>query len=72
MATPKKKVEVVAERTEICRECRFADIKRGDGLRCFRFPPVFVYDYQTGTSSAQNPEVNPDHWCGEFKAPLNS
>jgi hypothetical protein len=35
-------------------------------------PPVFVYDYQTGVSTPQNVEVNPDHWCGQFKAPLNS
>jgi hypothetical protein len=67
----RKKVEV-AESTEICRECRFAHLKRSDGLRCRRFPPVFVYDYQTGISTPQHPETNPDDWCGEFRGHLSS
>ena len=67
-----RKPKASEERTEICRECRFSHIERGDGLRCRLMPPVFVYDYQTGVSTPQNVEVNPDHWCGQFKAPLNS
>lgn len=72
MATRRKKIEVVAERAEICRECRFAHVKRGDGLYCHRFPPVFVYDPATGISSAQHPETNADAWCGEFRGHLSS
>lgn len=60
---------VVAERTEICRECRFCHYSRAEGMFCRRFPPSFAYDYQTGTSNPQWPAVNSDHWCGEF-APL--
>lgn len=70
---PRKTVKAeVAERTEICRECRFAQHKRGDGLYCHRFPPVFVYDPATGISSPAHPETNPDNFCGEFRGHLSS
>jgi hypothetical protein len=72
MATRKTVKAEPAERTEICKECRFSHFKKNDGLRCRRFPPVFVYDYATGTSTAQWPEVDADAHCGEFKPTLSS
>jgi hypothetical protein len=71
MATRKTVKAEPAERTEICKNCRFSHYKRGEELRCRRFPPVFVYDYPTGTSNAQWPETNADAWCGEYKPLLN-
>lgn len=68
----RKTVKVVAERTEICRECRAVHCSRTEGMRCRRYPPVFVYDPATGVSSAEWPEVNPDDWCIEFKPKLTS
>jgi len=68
----RKTVKVVAERTEICKNCRFSNHKRGDGLYCHRYPPVFVYDPATGTSAPAHPETNPDAWCGEFRGHLSS
>lgn len=67
----KKTVEIV-ERTEICKECRAVHCSRTEGMRCRRYPPVFVYDPSTGASSAEWPEVNPDDWCAEFKPKLTS
>jgi hypothetical protein len=72
MAPKKKAIPVAVERTEICRECRHAHMDRTDGLRCRRYPPSFVYDYTSGTNSVQWPEVNGDHYCGEFAAQLSS
>lgn len=68
----RKTIKVVAERTEICRECRAVHSHKVNGLRCHRHSPVFVYDPATGTSNAQWPEVNPDDWCLDFAPHLSS
>lgn len=72
MVARKKVVPVIAERTETCKACRFANFSKTEGLFCRRYPPAFVYDYQTGTSNARWPEVNADAYCGEFAAQLSS
>jgi hypothetical protein len=68
----RKTVKVVAERTEICKNCRHASVKRGEEIQCRRFPPQFVYDPASGCTAVTHPIVEADHWCGEFGAYLNS
>jgi hypothetical protein len=68
----RKTVKVVAERTEICKNCRFSDFKRGEEIKCRRNPPVFVYDVATGCTAVAWPIVDADSWCGEYKCQLNS
>lgn len=70
MATRRKKIEVVAERTEICRECRHAHFG-DDVIACRRFPPVPVWEGDEGVCS-HFPVIAADHWCGEFAAKLSS
>lgn len=70
---PRKTVKVDAqERTEICKECRFSHYKRGEEMRCRRYPPTHVYDVATGLTAVQWPEVDSDMYCGEFRAKLSS
>lgn len=70
MASRKKSDPV--ERTDICKNCRFAHYDRAEGLHCRRYPPVHVYDVATGITAVAWPEVDADHYCGEFKAQLSS
>jgi hypothetical protein len=74
MATRKAKEIPIkpTEQTDICKNCRVSHFSRRDGLKCRRFPPVFVYDPATGASSAQWPEVDADGWCGEFRPNLSA
>jgi hypothetical protein len=73
---PRKKIPIVEyERTEICKECRFVNFEKLDGqgiLSCRRFPPVFVLDLEDRETLVAHPEVQADHWCGEFKSKLSS
>jgi hypothetical protein len=68
----KRKIPVVVERTEICKNCRAVESTRAEGLRCHLMPPNFVYDPATGLSKVEWPEVPPDGWCIQFKAQLSS
>lgn len=68
MATRKKKVEV-AERTEICKNCRWA--RFGEVIYCHRYPPIPVYDYSEQAVDSYQPVTGPDNYCGEFSPKLN-
>ncbi len=72
MATRKTIKVVTGEPEHICKECKHVYMKRGEGLYCHRYPPVFVFDYQSGASAVQWPEIAPTDFCGEFAPPLNS
>lgn len=67
----KPKVIEIAERTEICRECRFACF--GDEvITCRRYPPVPVFDASEGDVISTFPITAADVWCGEFAPKLSS
>lgn len=72
MATRKSKVIPVATPEHICKECRHARLKRGDGLYCHRYPPSFVYDPSSGMTEPRWPEIDSTDSCGEFAAHLSS
>jgi hypothetical protein len=67
----KPKVIEVAERTEICRECRFAHF--GDEvITCRRHSPIPVFDISEGEIISTFPITAPDVWCGDFGPKLSS
>jgi hypothetical protein len=72
MAPKKKAIPVAVERTEICKNCRHAFVKRGEDIKCRFLPPSFVYDVATGCTAIANPIVDADHWCGQFAPHLSS
>jgi hypothetical protein len=61
-----------AEQTNICKNCRYSHYRRGEELRCRRYPPVFVYDVSTGVTAVCFPDVDANMTCGEFAAYLSS
>lgn len=72
MAARKKIPITPAEQEHICKNCRFACYKRAEGFFCRFNPPQYVYDYQSGVSEIKNPEVDPQHWCGQWAPQLSS
>ena len=69
MAT-RKKITVVVERTEICKNCRWAQF--GEVIYCHRYPPTPVFDSGEGYVDSYQPVTGPDNYCGEFKPQLSS
>jgi len=66
----KPKVEVVAERTEICKNCRHAEF--GDVIHCHRYPPKPATDAAGAHVDSHFPVVFATWYCGEFAAHLSS
>jgi hypothetical protein len=71
MATRRKKIPIAEVRTEICRECRWADFEK-DVIKCRRYPPKPVFDGSDGFVDSYIPTVSADGWCGEFCGKLSS
>lgn len=70
MATRRKKIEVVAEWTEICKNCRWA--RFGEVIYCHRYPPIPVYDASEQAVDSYQPVTGADNYCGEFSPQLSS
>lgn len=69
MAT-RKVIKAVAERTEICKHCRWAQF--GEVIYCHRYPPTPVYDSSEGYVDSYFPVTGADNYCGEFAPQLSS
>lgn len=69
MAT-RKIIKVIAERTEICKNCRWAQF--GEVIYCHRYPPTPVYDSSEGYVDSYFPVIGADNYCGEFAPQLSS
>lgn len=67
----RKKVPIVPERTEVCKNCRATNYQDME-FTCRRHPPTPVYSYATGVMEYVHPPVSPDHWCSDFLPILNS
>jgi len=66
----RKTVKVVAERTEICKNCKAADF--AEVITCHRLPPQNAVDGTGAHVDTYFPVVRVTDWCLEFKPKLDS
>jgi hypothetical protein len=71
MATRRKKIEIIAERANICKTCDAAHFDDNE-FTCRRRPPTPVYNGMSGFIEHVHPVVAPDHWCLDFVPKLHS
>jgi len=72
MATRKKKEgKQESEKVDNCENCHFAH-DSGNAMSCRRYPPLPIFDLESGNLEAIVPIVGVGWWCGEWKPKLNS